>query len=500
MSVHLGIDLGTSSVKCVLLSSTGETIASSQVAYAVERAHPGWAEQDPEEWWSATVQALRAALRQQPSVAPRSIGLSGQMHGVVLLDLGGRPVRPAIIWPDARSGREAEAWRAAVGERFVTSTCGMPIATGLAGVSLSWLANDEPDALARTASILQPKDWIRFCLTGELALEPTDACASLLFSVIDEQPVPELLRLAGVQEQQLPPLVPSLSIAGFVTAAAAAETGLPTGVPVAAGGGDQAMAALALGLEGPDRAAIAISSSGTAIVPIATGTRSVEQQSHSHHVIAAAQPGARMAMGVVLAAGLATRWLADELLLGATTEAQLLEAADAMLPGAAGLSANPHLGGTRTPVVDSSARGAFVGLGFPHTPAHLMRAIVDGVAISLTDSVRSIQDARRPVREIVLSGGGARFTTWHRAIADASGLPVVHSSDLDHSPIGAALAGALAAGDDVAFDGEARISGRVEPDPVRAAAFRAARERAVERGLLSAAATPPTTIAEAMPT
>nr|WP_277604028.1 FGGY-family carbohydrate kinase [Agrococcus sp. ARC_14] len=258
------------------------------------------------------------------------------------------------------------------------------------------------------------------------------------------------------------------------------------------------MAAFALGLDSPDRAAIAISSSGTALVPIANDTGSLERQSRTHHVIAGARPGSRIAMGVVMAAGLATRWLADDLLLGATTEAALLEAADDILAGADGLSGNPHFGGTRTPVVDSRPQGAFVGLSFLHTPAHLMRATVDGVALSLTGSVQAIQDSREPVREIVLSGGGARFPTWHRAIADASGLPVVLSSDLDHSPIGAALAGASANGDEVRFDGRSRVEGRVEPDPARAAAFRAARELAVERGLLPAAHATPTSTSEAM--
>lgn len=489
MTVHLGIDLGTSSVKCALVADDGAVVASSQVSYRVDRPHPGWAEQDPRTWWLATAQGVRDVLAQH-SVAPTSVGLSGQMHGVVLVDETGTPVRPAIIWPDARTAHEIETWRGTVGDRFVTVNCGMPVAAGLAGVSLSWLATHEPEALARATSIVQPKDWIRYCLTGRLALEPTDACASLLFSIIDERPVPELLALAGVQKQQLPILLPTLSVAGEVTAAAAAATGLPSGTPVAAGGGDQAMAAVALGLDGPDRATIAISSSGTALVPIANTSHSLQQQSLTHHVIAGAEAGSRFAMGVVMAAGLATRWLADDLLLGATTEAALLDAADDIFPGAEGLSASPHLGGIRTPVVDGRPQGAFVGLSFQHTPTHLMRALVDGVALSLTGSVRAMQSESDPVQEIVLSGGGARFSVWHRAIADASGLPVVLSSDLDHSPIGAALVGAMAAGQPVAFNGRDRVRGRIEPNAQRAAAFNDARELAAQRGLLAAAPAP----------
>lgn len=493
MTVHLGIDLGTSSVKCALVSDAGVVVATSQVSYGIDRPHPGWAEQDPALWWSATAQAVQEVLAQHPE-PPASVGLSGQMHAAVLVDEHGEPVRPAIIWPDARTASAISTWRDAVGDRFVTTNCGMPIAAGLAGVSLSWLAAHEPESLRRAASILQPKDWIRYRLTGDLALEPTDACASLLFSIVDERPIPELLSLAGVRAEQLPPMLPTLSVAGHVTSAAAAATGLPVGVAVSAGGSDQSMAAVALGLDRPDRAAIAISSSGTALVPVEAGTRSLERLSLHHHVIAGAAAGSRLAMGVVLAAGLATRWLADDLLMRTATEADLLHAADRIPPGADGLSANPHLGGTRTPIVDGRPQGAFVGLSFQHTPAHLMRAIVDGVAISLTDSVRAVQSASRPVQEIVLSGGGARFTTWHRAIADASGLPVVLSSDLDHSPIGAAVAGSHSTGHTVAFDGRERVQSRIEPDAQRAAAFREARALATDRGLLasSPATTSPT--------
>lgn len=486
MTVHLGIDLGTSSVKCALVSDGGVIVATSQVSYAIDRPRPNWAEQHPDIWWSATVQAIRDVLTGN-SPAPDSVGLSGQMHAVVLIDEAGAPVRPAIIWPDARTTHEIDAWRTAGGDRFVAEHCGMPIAAGLAGVSLTWLATHEPEALRRTACILQPKDWIRFRLTGRLAVEPTDACASLLFSIVDEQPIPALLSLAGARADQLPELIPTLSIAGAISSTAAAATGLRTGTLVAAGGGDQAMAAVALGLDRPNRATIAISSSGTALVPLAGDAHSLEQQSLTHHVIAGAAAGSRIAMGVVLAAGLATRWLADDLLLKATTEADLLAAADRILPGADGLSANPHLGGTRTPIVDGRAQGAFVGLGFQHTPAHLMRAMVDAVALSLTGSVQAMQDPRTPVQEIVLSGGGARFATWHRAIADASGLPVVLSSDLDHSPIGAALVGATATGQPVHFNAHERVQGRVEPDPQRVAAFKEARALAAQRGLFSTA-------------
>lgn len=478
MATHLGIDLGTSSVKCALLDDRATVIATSQVAYAVQRDRPGWAEQAPDAWWSATLRAIREATDGTPPGTIASVGLSGQMHGVVLLDATASPVRPAIIWSDSRSGEEVELWREQLGDELVTRSCGMPIATGIAALSLTWLQRHEPEALARTRWVMQPKDYLRLRLTGELAIEPTDACASLLVGVDDLQPVPRFLELSGIAMPMLPQLVPTLSTAGAVSAAAATETGLPAGTPVAAGGGDQAMAAFALGLDGFDRAAVSISSGGTTVLPTRRDAHAVADLGAGHHVLAAARTGTRLGMSVVLAAGLATQWLARDLLQGVQTEAALLDAAAAVAPGAEGLVASPHLGGTRTPAVDARALGGFLGLGYHHSPAHLMRAMVDGVALALTQPLCDMADDEVAPSEIVLSGGGARFPVWQQAIAGASGLPVVLSSDLDHSALGAALAGAAAIDADLPFDARSRVRGRIDPDPASVEAYRELAERA----------------------
>lgn len=478
MAAHLGIDLGTSSVKCVLLDDRAVVAATSQVRYGVRRDRPGWAEQDPDAWWSATVRAIGEALAAAPGQAIGSVGLSGQMHGVVLVGADGTHERPAIIWSDSRSSAEVEHWREQVGDELVASTCGMPIATGIAALSLTWLQRHEPEVLARTRWVMQPKDYLRLRLTGEPGIEPTDACASLLVGVDDLQPVPRFLELSGIAASMLPALVPTLATAGAVSAAASADTGLAAGTPVAAGGGDQAMAAFALGLDDFDRAAVAISSGGTTVLPTRRDARTVAALGAGHHVLAAADPGARLGMGVVLAAGLATQWLAHQLLQGAHSEAALLEAAGAIPPGAEGLVASPHLGGTRTPVVDGRALGGFIGIGYHHTPAHLMRGLVDGVALALAQSLEGMADDEVAPSEIVLSGGGARFPVWQRAIADASGLPVVLSSDLEHSALGAALAGAAAVGAELPFDARSRVRDRVEPEPSRVEAYRELAARA----------------------
>lgn len=464
----LGIDLGTSSVKCLVLDEDGLVVATAQERYGVSRPRPGWAEQDPEQWWQATIRATRAALAQLPAhVIVSGVGLSGQMHGVVLVDAADAPVRPAIIWADSRAIAEVADLREAIGDEQMERKTGFRPATGMAATSLLWLRRNEPQTLDTARFAFQPKDYIRLRLTGIAAVEPTDAGASLLFALGAEHPDPELTAAAGIDPALIPSSSATLAAAGAITDAAAAETGIPVGVPVAAGGSDQAMAALALGLDAPERAAVALSSGGTMIVP--AGERSVPV---GLHTLAAAEPGNRLAMGVVLAAGLATDWVAK---MAGSTAGFLLERAGEIEMDDA-LMALGDLGGTRTPIVDDAPQGAFSGLGYSHEPAHLMRATVESVAISLADALRAIdEDAHASV---VLSGGGTRFQVWRQAVADATGRPVIVSADLEHSAIGAALTAASASGATVSFDARSRVQDQpVHPDPRSVARLDAIRVR-----------------------
>lgn len=456
MSVWLGIDLGTSSAKCVAIDAHGALVATAQERYGVDRPHPGWAEQDPERWWSATVATLRAVTQALPAGTEiKSIGLSGQMHGVVLVDAHARPVRPAIIWSDARSGDEVALWRDEIGDDELEAVTGFRSAHGFAGPSLTWLRRHEPDALAAAAHVMQPKDYVRLRLTGEAALEMCDAGGSLLFDLEAQRPSARLLEVAGITPEMLPPLRPTLGVAGTVRPTAAEKTGVPAGTIVAAGGSDQAMTALALGLEDPSRAAVTLSSGGTVLVPVASSVPA------GYHRLAAAQAGRTIAMGVVLAAGLATDWLAR---LVGRPEKDLLEAA-ATAEMDDTLAATPHLGGTRTPVVSTRAQGAFSGVGFHHGAEHLMRALVEGTAVSLADSLAAVSGGRIDASTtIVLSGGGSRFAVWRQAVADATGVPVVISSDLEHAALGAALSGAAAEGTPIEFHAPERVLAVVEPD------------------------------------
>jgi xylulokinase len=469
--VWLGLDLGTSSVKCIAVDEVGRVLASAQERYPIDRPHAGWAEQDPDRWWHAVVSAaagVRIALGGSAGV--RAIGLAGQMHGLVLVDAAGRPMRPAIIWSDARATAQVESWRDSPGDDLVERLTGFRSASGMAALSLAWLRANEPDVLDGAAHALQPKDHVRMRLTGEAALDLTDAGASLLFDLDTGTPAPPLLEAAGIEADLLPRLRPTLDAAGALTAAAAEELGLPPGIPVATGGGDQAMAALALGISEPGRSAITLSSGGTVLVP----TPRSSQVPAGYHRLAAAEEGVQLGMGVVLAAGIAVDWFAG--VVGAQSSELLLAAADARMDPS--LVAHADLGGTRTPTVDSRVQGAFAGLGFQHGREHLMRALVESVAISLADGLAAL-DAASGVRttELVLSGGGARFAVWRQAVADAADMDVVRSSDLEHPALGAALAAMRADRATISVDPRVRVDGIVHPDGESADRLREIRRR-----------------------
>jgi xylulokinase len=473
--VFLGIDLGTSSVKVVLVDENAEVVGSAQEHYPVERPHPRWAEQDPESWWTATVRAVRRTLADGDSTVV-SVGLSGQMHGVVVLDGHGTPLRPAIIWSDSRATAQVEDWQARLGNDTVLELTGFPIATGMFGVSLQWIRDEEPDVYARAAVALLPKDYLRYRLTGALNSEPTDAGASLVFDIRRNAPAATILDTMGLRRELLADSIPSLRVAGTITSSASEATGIRAGTPVAAGGGDQAMAALALGLNDPSRAAVAISSGGTVIKP----TRRPLDASAGLHVLPHAVAGTWLAMGVVLSAGLGIDWLSTRLFgapQGSAAIRELMERADAVPAGADGLLFAPNLGGTRTPVVDANVRASIIGLGFEHDQAHVARAMVEGTCVALNRSLVSMSESGENIRDIVISGGGARSHLWRQTLSDVTGRPVHVSSDLEHSALGAAFAGAIAIERELLVDFSGRIHGTVFPDPDRVELYQHLSER-----------------------
>ncbi|MGV8885369.1 MAG: xylulokinase [Microbacteriaceae bacterium] len=460
--VYLGIDLGTSSVKVVLLDNNARQLAVAQESYPVNRAEPLWAEQDPILWWTATSAAIAAVLA-SGTYTVVSVGLAGQMHGLVLLDADGVPLRPAITWSDSRADAQVAIWHDAIDPQRVEQITGFPVALGMLGVSLTWVRDHEPALYAQARTALSPKDYVRYRLTGRLNLEPTDAGGSILYDIRAGVLSTEILDAVGLRADLFPAVIPTLSIAGEVTQDAARATGLTAGTPVAAGGSDQSMAALALGLDDPTRAAVAISSGGT----VFTRTDGPLDHSLGLHVMPDAVAGQWLAMGVLLSTGLGVSWLVERMMGASPTPERitaLMKSAERVAPGSEGLLFSPNLNGIRTPVVDSTMRGSIVGLGIDHGIEHVARAMVEGVCIALSSSLASMNDAQQPVRELVISGGLARFTVWRQTLSDVTGLPVSVSSDLEHSAIGAAYGASIAVGRTMNFDASNRISETLQPD------------------------------------
>ncbi|SDQ69478.1 xylulokinase [Quadrisphaera sp. DSM 44207] len=479
MRCVVGIDLGTSSVRVLALAEDGRSLAVRARSYPLSAPHPGWAEQDPATWWEATADCLREVLADDAvrgcEVAAAS--LSGQMHGTVLVDAAGLPVRPAVAWPDRRTQEVVRRWCERVGAARWHAICGLPPSPGMLGPTLAWLAEHEPRALARAAAVLLPKDAVRARLTGRLGTDPTDASGTLLLDVAARAWSPELTALLGEAAGLLPPVLPTQEVAGEVTAAAAERTGLPAGTPVVTGGSDQSMAALALELEEPGTAAAAISSGGTVL---ALTHAPVPDPAPGLHVLCHL-PGRWLLQGAMLTAGLSLRWLADALAGpggaggaggsggagGGADVGALLREAELAGPGAQGLLFLPYLAGERTPHLDPAARGAFLGLALEHSRGHLARAVVEGVAFALVDCLAVLGGAGAAPTRLVASGGGARSALWRQVLADASGLPVLRSPHEEHSVLGAARTAATGAG--MRLPPPLRAAERTDPDPALAA-------------------------------
>jgi xylulokinase len=441
----IGIDLGTSSVRVLALDASGRTLGLVGRPYETRRPLPDRAEQYPKEWWDRTCDALGELLA-APALAGREIaavGMSGQMHGLVLIDAGGDPVRPAIAWPDTRAWRQLTAWRDRFGEEGIERLTGQPPALGMFGLSLDWVRAEEPAEYSRAALGLLPKDFVRLRLTGVAGTDATDACGTLLFDPRRSAWSDELVEALDLRRDLLPALAPSLAIAGSVTPEAAGATGLPAGTPVVVGGSDQSMAVLGLGLE-PGDALMSVSTGGTVVAVAAHVPH--EMTGRGLHLLAHAVPDRWLVMSAILAAGGALAWLAEALAPSAVATdsvGELLAEASAVDPGVDGLLFLPHLSGER---LDGEARGAFLGLTRAHTRAHLARAVMEGVSFALRASLEAILDVGLPVERVVLSGGGFRSEPWRQLQADILGRAVRHVDVEEHSARGAATCAALAAG------------------------------------------------------
>ncbi|MBX7244689.1 MAG: xylulokinase [Candidatus Sumerlaeaceae bacterium] len=480
----IGVDIGTTGAKSVLINERGKVLASDFREYPLSLPKPGWAEQNPEDWWAATVVSLRNLLAKS-GVSARSlegISFSGQMHGLVCLDDGFRVLRPAILWCDTRTTAECRLIEQKLGGRAkLISLASNPALEGFTLPKLLWVRRNEPATYRKICHIMLPKDYVRFRLTGALGMDMSDAAGTLMLDVRRKRWSREILAGLEIDSAILPLLAESPDIAGSVTPQAAAETGLPVGLPVAFGGADNTCAAVGNGVIREGIVAVSIGTSGTVVAPT---ERAVRDKLGRVHTFNHSVPGLWYAMGCMQAAGLSLKWLRDtfgglERAMASQTGIDAYEfltagAAD-VPPGAEGLIWLPYLNGERTPHLDANARGVLYGITPRHTRAHVARAILEGVVFGLRDGLEIIRGLKIPIGEIRLTGGGARSPLWRQIQADVFRQQVVTINVEEGPAFGAAIIAGVGTGVFPSFDEATRrvirVTGVVKPNQRSADAY-----------------------------
>ena len=465
MTVLFGIDVGTSATKGLAIDPGGSVLATAEAPYPLSTPRPGWSEQDPEDWWRATESVL--ADLANAAGAPAGIGLSGQMHGLVALDNDDRVLRPAILWNDQRTQAECDEIENTIGLERLIALTGNRALTGFTAPKLLWLRNHEPDSYAHIARIALPKDYVRLRLTGEHATDVSDASGMLLLDVANRTWSDEVLQALDIDPAWLPNVLESPTPSGVTR----------DDVPVAAGAGDQAAGALGVGVDRPGPVSVALGTSGVVFAALNAFAADPEARVHAFcHAV----PGAWHAMGVMLSAAGSLAWLRDAA-APETGYDELLAMADAWPAGTENLIFLPYLAGERTPYADPDARGAFVGLSLRHDRGALTRAVLEGVAFALKDSLDLTTELGGVPALGRVSGGGARSALWTRIIASVLDLPLEPVAVDEGAAFGAAILGGVAA--DVWPDVHAAVAAtvkprdRVDPVPEWAGIYRDQRER-----------------------
>jgi xylulokinase len=434
----MGIDVGTGGTRALLVDEHGKIRAGVTAAHEDMRMkRPLWAEQRPENWWDASVEAIRGALAlaRVSSRDVRGIGLSGQMHGLVILDADHQVIRPSLIWCDQRSQAQVDAINRTVGSANILSYIANPVLTGFTLPKLLWVRDNESELYARVHKMLLPKDYVRFRLTGEFATEVSDASGTALFDVAHRKWSSKMIEPLGLDRSILPPCHESVAVTGAVAPAIAALTGLAAGTPVVGGGGDQAASAVGNGIVEPGIVSCTLGTSG---VVFAHMNQVSYDPSGRVHTFCHAVPDKWHVMGVTQGAGLSLHWFRNQLTPGSDYDALTREASTSE-PGAQGLFWLPYLMGERTPHLDASARGGWVGLTAKHTRADLIRSVIEGVSYSQKDCLDIIEQLGVFVRSVRVSGGGAKSPFWRQVLADVLGKPVVTLETQEGSAYGAAL-------------------------------------------------------------
>ena len=483
MPYLLGLDIGTSGAKALLCDERGAVLATALEEYPLHAPQPQWSEQHPADWWRGAQAALRAVVS-EAGVPPGEIvglGLTGQMHGSVFLDTSDAVIRPALLWNDQRTAAECAEIARRVGEKRLLQIAGNPALTGFQAPKILWLRNHEPQHYAKLRSVLLPKDYIRLLLTGERATDASDAAGTLLLDLRARDWSDEVLQALEIPREWLPRVYESPEVTGRLLPEVAASLGLPAGLPVVAGGGDNAAAAVGTGIIRPG---VLSSSIGTSGVLFAHSDALAFDPQGRLHTFCHAVPGKYHLMGVTLAAGGSLRWLRDAVCdpekalaprLGVDPYELMTREAERAPVGAEGLLFLPYLTGERSPHLDPLARGAFVGLSSRHTRVHLIRAVMEGVVYSLRDSFEIMRELGLPLEEIRATGGGGKSALWRQMQASIYGAPVARLRAEEGPAYGAALLAGVGAGlfasVEHAADIATEVAGRTEPIADEAARY-----------------------------
>lgn len=466
MSYTIGIDTSTTATKVLLIDETGVVIGVASREYPYQTPYPLWSEQEPDLWWQATAASLRQLLAKTgvDPAAIKGIGLTGQMHGLVLLDQDGRSLRPAILWNDQRTQAQCDAIRDRLGRERLIQITGNDALTGFTAPKILWVRQNEPELYARVARILLPKDYLRYKLTGQFATDRAGGAGTLLFDLEARDWSPEVLAALEIDPAWLPPTFEGTDITGNLSPAAAAVTGLPAGIPVFGGAGDQAAAAVGTGAIQEGVVSLSLGTSG--VVFAATGGAVIEPEGRLH-AFCHAVPGRWHLMGVMLSAAGSLRWFRDAFAPDHSFD-QLVAPAGDVPAGCDGLLFLPYLTGERTPHPDPLARGAFVGLTVRHALPHLTRAVLEGVAFGLRDSFELMKAAGLGrIDQVRITGGGAKSALWRAILADVLGVELVTVNTAEGAAYGAALLAATGVGIfpdvDAACAATIRVTGRTEP-------------------------------------
>ncbi|MBE2237597.1 MAG: xylulokinase [Caldilineaceae bacterium] len=474
MHYFIGIDSSTTATKALLIDEQGDVVAVAATEYDFETPRPLWSEQDPALWWGGAVQSIRGVLAQS-GIEPKAVaglGLTGQMHGLVLLDADGQVLRPAILWNDQRTGAQCDEIRRRLGKARLIEITGNDALTGFTAPKILWVQKHEPEVWQRTRHILLPKDYVRYKLTSSYACDVADGAGMLLFDLKARTWSPEMLAALDIPSAMLPTTHEGPAITGYLSQEAAHATGLPLGLPVMAGGGDQAAGAVGVGAVRSGIVSLALGTSG--VVFATTDGPFVEPEGRLH-AFCHSVPGRWHLMGVMLSAAGSLRWHRDAFAPGVGFDDLLAPAVD-IPAGSDGLLYLPYLTGERTPYADPLARGAFVGLTVRHGLPHLTRAVLEGVAFGLRDSFELIRSAGKvEVQQVRVSGGGAKSPLWRQILADILNAELVTVNTTEGAAYGAALLAGVGAGAWPDVDAAARrtihVTGSTLPDAEAAATY-----------------------------